>query len=421
MGYVPDPYPYDLVARMLQITSLKGLKLARSVTGRIGAGERWSRWVANTQLGNLRIWVHAASVGEGLVAEPVMVRLARSTDQTLTAIRTYTSSSAMTWPAGFPYDHGDFLPSRGVLTEMMRHFRPSMMIYPRADLWPALVERAARSGVPQIVIGGSVRGDSQRLRWPARLVTRRMVRRLATVGAVSTKDARSWERLGAPPDRIVVTGDPRDTQVLDRVSSLNWTTALSGWAGGHFILLAGSTHRTDEGHILEAAARLQGRTIIVPHEPTPATIRRIVEWCSRTGLSHTVSSAPETVPNDQSKLLIVDARGGLQDLYALASVALVGGGFDGGRVHSLSEPAAMGVPILVGPGGMSDPSANRFLQSGGVRLVKDSEGITAACQSWQHEQTRRAAGLSARAVLSAGAAAKTVQLIRHVLDQEGGV
>ncbi len=421
MGYVPDPYPYDLAPRMLQITSLNGLKLARSVTGRIGAGKRWSRWVANTQLGKLRIWVHAASVGEGLVAEPVMVRLARLTDQTLTAIRTYTSPSAMDWPAEFPYDHRDFLPSPGVLTEMMRHFMPSLIIYPRADLWPALVARAVSLGVPQVVIGGSVRRHSRRSKWPVRLMTKRMVRRLSAVCAVSPEDVPTWERLGVQPDRIVLTGDPRDTQVLDRVCSLNWMTALSRWVGQHFVLLAGSTHRADEEHVLEAATNLQGRTIIVPHEPTPATIRRLVEWCRRTGLNHTVSSVPETVPNDQTKLLIVNATGVLQDLYALASVALVGGGFDGERVHALSEPAAMGVPILVGPGASSDPFAQRFLESDGVRLVRDAEGIAAACQSWQHEQIRHAAGLRARAVLNAGAAAKTVQLIGRVLDQGGGV
>jgi len=402
---------------MLQITSLKVRKLVQSMVGQIRAGNEWSRWAAHAQLCDIRVWVHAPSVGEGLVAEPVLVRLARSVGRPLTVIRTYTSPSAANWAGGFPYDRSDFLPSPGSLSEMIRSINPSLIVYPRADLWPVLVARAADATVPQVVVGGSVRSDSRRLKWPGRRMNARMVRRITAIGAVSDADIRSWQQIGAPLARIVLTGDPRDDHVLDRISDVRWLKTLTRWSGGDFVLLAGSTHQSDEEHILKAAGRSPGRTIIVPHDPTPSTIRRLVSSCGKRGIKHTVFSPPQTPPDRNTKLLIVGPTGGLQDLYALASVAFVGGGFDGTRVHSLLEPAAMGVPILVGPGAIFDPSANRFVESGGARLVRDSDEITAACHGWQHEGTRRTAGLKARAVLSVGAAQKTVDLILRVLDR----
>src|SRR2546430_9618036 len=39
----------------------------------------------------------------------------------------------------------------------------------------------------------------------------------------------------------------------------------------------------------------------------------------------------------------------LADLYALADVAFVGGGYHRAGLHSVLEPAVYGVPVIVGP------------------------------------------------------------------------
>ena len=50
----------------------------------------------------------------------------------------------------------------------------------------------------------------------------------------------------------------------------------------------------------------------------------------------------------EGDVLIVDAMGELLDVYAVADVVVVGGGFGNG-VHNTLEPAAHGKRILVGP------------------------------------------------------------------------
>ena len=47
--------------------------------------------------------------------------------------------------------------------------------------------------------------------------------------------------------------------------------------------------------------------------------------------------------------MLVDRVGVLGDLYALADVAFVGGGFHAAGLHSVLEPAAFGAPVVFGP------------------------------------------------------------------------
>src|SRR3989449_11475400 len=48
-------------------------------------------------------------------------------------------------------------------------------------------------------------------------------------------------------------------------------------------------------------------------------------------------------------VIVLDRVGILADLYALADVACVGGGYHRAGLHSVLEPAAFGVPVVIGP------------------------------------------------------------------------
>ena len=70
----------------------------------------------------------------------------------------------------------------------------------------------------------------------------------------------------------------------------------------------------------------------------------ITRWAAgeRLALARLDEAAPET------DVVLVDRVGVLGDLYALADVAFVGGGFHNAGLHSVLEPAAFGVPVLFG-------------------------------------------------------------------------
>ena len=98
----------------------------------------------------------------------------------------------------------------------------------------------------------------------------------------------------------------------------------------------------------------------------------------------------------EGDVLIVDAMGELLDVYAVADVVVVGGGYGNG-VHNTLEPAAHGKRILVGPevGRFAEVAA---LEATGALSICDSpsalrEAIQTALQDV--EVTRRAGAKAA--------------------------
>src|SRR5439155_814146 len=65
-------------------------------------------------------------------------------------------------------------------------------------------------------------------------------------------------------------------------------------------------------------------------------------------------------------VIVVDRVGILADLYALADVAFVGGGYHRAGLHSVLEPAVFGVPVAVGPHWHMSRDATLLIERGGA-------------------------------------------------------
>jgi hypothetical protein len=93
----------------------------------------------------------------------------------------------------------------------------------------------------------------------------------------------------------------------------------------------------------------------------------------------------------------VESRGILPDLYLLADLAYVGGGFGRRGVHSVIEPAAFAVPVL-------------------TATADGGAGLARQWLAWLNDTgAARAAGLAARRGLHSGAARATVDRLLPLL------
>jgi 3-deoxy-D-manno-octulosonic-acid transferase len=121
----------------------------------------------------------------------------------------------------------------------------------------------------------------------------------------------------------------------------------------------------------------------------------------------------------ESDVIIVDRVGVLGDLYALASVAYVGGGFHAAGLHSVLEPAAFGVPVTFGPRHAGSRDALALLRAGGAAAFSDERSAVATITRWlRDESQRRSAGDEARQVVreGLGAAKRSTELVESLLD-----
>ena len=69
-------------------------------------------------------------------------------------------------------------------------------------------------------MAATVSPGSGRLRWPARALLRAGYAAVAAAAAIAEADAERLARLGVPPERIRVLGDPRFDSVAARVAAV---------------------------------------------------------------------------------------------------------------------------------------------------------------------------------------------------------
>jgi 3-deoxy-D-manno-octulosonic-acid transferase len=128
-------------------------------------------------------------------------------------------------------------------------------------------------------------------------------------------------------------------------------------------------------------------------------------------------SAPSASSAD---VVIVDRVGVLGDLYALADVAFVGGGFHSAGLHSVIEPAAFGAPVLFGPRWAGSRDARLLLNAGAAAAPPDRTGFERALRTWlQNAGERESAGARAKELVRSGlgAAERTVKLVLQLLGE----
>jgi 3-deoxy-D-manno-octulosonic-acid transferase len=402
-------------------------KLQRAIAARRDATDRLVAWGrAHRDRSRRLLWVHAPSVGEGLQARPLLEQWRRQYPQDQ-LLYTYFSPSAEPFAARLDVDFAGYLPfdSLGSAQRAIDALSPAALVFAKLDVWPQLVEVAVERAVPTAIISATLPEGSGRSGWLARAALRDAYAALTAVGAIDPDDASRLITLGVRADRITITGDTRYDQVIARTAALDRTTPL--WRvlmGTRPTVVAGSTWPSDEAVLFPAFVRLRdtvrdARLIIAPHEPTEAHLEPIQSWASAASLRAVrLSALLDGAPTRDADVVVVDRVGVLGDLYGLAQMAFVGGGFHRAGLHSVLEPAAYGVPVLFGPGGDRVRDARALSTSGGGRLVHDVESLAAALLHWcRAAGDREGAGREARALVERGRGAteRSVALLRGVM------
>jgi 3-deoxy-D-manno-octulosonic-acid transferase len=415
------------LGRLLAPLHAKGVA---ALAGRSAAEVRFREWGRTERdVGRPLVLLHAPSVGEALMAQAILERIRRHRSDAQLAF-TFFSPSAERIASQVGADVSGYLPldARDRMHAFVQELRPTVVAFVRTEIWPMLGLEAAAAGARVALINAVLGPSSSRLRPHARFLLGPAYRRLNAIGAVHADDAQRFGRFGVPPHRVSVTGDARFDQVWQRVQSidpnlpllrvLRANSAASSRPNADArrairpLLVAGSTWPVDERLILQALADMtplqRPRAILAPHEPGAAQLAHLEQNIHALGMTHVRLSTFEAAPSNHAAadILIVDRVGVLADLYAAADVAYVGGGFGTRGLHSVIEPAALGVPVLYGPRVGNAREAEELADNGGGFTVYHASDLC-----------RRIRGLSADAAVRerAGAAAR-----RWVQSRLGG-
>ena len=420
------PWTYRAAARLgaalAPAIGLVDRKLGDGHRGRRGAVARLTAWsAAHRDRRRPLAWFHAASVGEGLQAESVLLEYRRLVPDAQ-VIYTHFSPSAEPLARRLAVDSADYLPYDlpSTTDPLLAALRPNLLVFAKLDLWPELAVRAAACGVTVAMVAATVSAGSGRLRWPARALGRGGYAGGAPAGASAEAAAERLARLGVPEEDIYVLGDPRFDSVAARVGAVGADDPLLKYGAGAPTLVAGSTWPPDERVLLAAFAGIRrrhpsARLILVPHEPTVDHLANAERSAAALGLPRPVRLSAADGP---APLLVVDRVGVLSALYGAGTMAYVGGGFGRAGLHSVLEPAAWGVPVAFGPRWRESRDAALLVTADPARpLAVTARAAAALAQIWStwidDEAGRAAAGRRALDVVrrGQGAARRSAEML----------
>jgi 3-deoxy-D-manno-octulosonic-acid transferase len=375
------------------------------------------------------IWVHAVSVGE-VQASAALVRSLRARYPDIPLVlTTVTVTGAQRARALFPEGvHVRYVPYD--LPYCVRNFfdrvRPRLAVIVETELWPNLYHECGRRKVPLVLASARISPRSVgRYRLLAGLF-RETLSHGIVIAAQSASDAQRFESIGANPRRTHVTGNIKFDFELGEGLVERGRRLRAEHAPDRPVWIAGSTHEGEEEMVLDAHAQVRRHhrdalLVLVPRHPdrfdsVAALLRK------REALFVTRSRGRSARPD--TEVFLLDTVGELLDFYAASDVAFVGGSLVPIGGHNLLEPAAMRLPILLGPHNFNSEDIAALFQSvGAARVVHNAEELANEVVYLLHEpEERRRRGAAGRRALdeNRGALQRLVALIDPLVRGERG-
>lgn len=398
-------------------------KLARGLRGRRSAHEVLAAWGRRHRAPDRPLaWLHAPSVGEGLQARAVLEALQRRRPDLQSAF-THFSPSAEGLADRMPADVSAYLPWDlvGPTRRVLDALRPDALVFTKTEVWPVLVERAARRGIPSALVAATVPPGAGRLSPTARRFLGPTWARLELACAIADEDAARLVELGVPEAAVHVTGDPGIDSAAQRARAADpaepWLAPFH--ADPRPTVVAGSTWPPDEAVLLPALDRVRGevaevRAVVAPHEPGEEHVAALLEDFRSRGWTAGTLAEVERGGASGLDAVVVDRVGVLAHLYTVGMAAYVGGGFGDDGLHSVLEPAAAGLPVAFGPRHANARAAGDLLREGGAAEVDGAESLARSLQRWLTDPGAR--GYAASRAFGyidrhLGAAARTAALL----------
>lgn len=382
------------------------------------------------------IWLHCVSVGETQAARPLVKGLrtlypnCRIVVSTITLTGQHLAREVFKNDATkifyFPFDW------RWTVQRTLKAVRPTAVLMLETELWPGFLRECKRQQIPVALVNGRLSKQSFRRYRVIKKFIAKVLGCLRLAIMQTEADAARLHELGMKPERLEISGNIKfDSETMPATHSLILELRQRfNVAEGDPVILAASTHAPEETIVINSLlqlfhrSRVRPRLIIAPRHPE--RFAEVGELLKASGLSWARRSAATANSDASAEVILLDSIGELHYVYSLASIVFVGGSLSKTGGHNIIEPAAIGVPIIIGPHTYNFHSiVEAFLKSDAVLqlgAISDSAAILELADALLEllENPTRRAELGARAQnlvrKNQGATERTLQLLAPLLS-----
>lgn len=314
--------------------------------------ERFGQPPAHLEPGG--VLVHAASVGEVNACRALVLSLIKAYPDHAITVSTQTPTGS----AQVRRELGDKVSTCYIpidipwaVKRFLQRLEPALIVIIETEIWPNLFRQAQRLDIPLVMANARLSEKSASHYRLASEFIARTLQKVRWIGAQSAADQRRLVECGSNPDAVRMTGNLKFDLEVDAGFHQQGLALREHWGQSRFVLVAGSTHEEDENVVLPAFVELlkthsDALLILVPRHPERFV--RAAQLARQAGLVTELYSQAEAC-SAQAQCFVIDTIGVLMRYYASGDIAFVGGSMGDVGGHNALEPAALGVPVLMGP------------------------------------------------------------------------
>ena len=348
-----------------------------------------------------RLWLHAVSVGETVAARSLIAAFFSrfpEAELLLTCMTPTGREIGKNICEAYPGRvHQCYLPydTPELMGRFLDETQPKMGIIMETEVWPNLMAEVKTRKIPVVLANARESEKSRRMaaRFPG--VMRPAFAAFELVLAQSEEDKARLESLGAK--NVLVCGSVKFDLKPDKAQQRKAKELKAIWHRP--ILLLASTRQGEEVLFLDALEKLPKEVLIwlVPRHPQrfdeveKALIERKISYVRKTKVASLEALSADV------RVVLADTMGEMSFSSALGDVCIMGGSFGGFGSQNFIEPAAAGVPIILGPStyNFAKP-AKDALALGAAIGVKDASEAVSVAATWLSDgklSTRSAAAV----------------------------
>lgn len=320
------------------------------------------------------IWFHAASLGEYEQAVPV-IETVRNIFPGYKIVMSFFS------PSGYEIKKNSvlvdvvvYLPldTKRNAKRFLNLVHPEIALFIKYEFWPNFLKELRKREVRTLLVSGGFRKDQIFFKaygsW--------MRSYLLTFNHFFVQNQESQKLLNTIGFKnVTISGDTRFDRVFKQLAQENILDFIADFKNDSLCIVAGSTWPEDEELLIDFInnAPQEIKFIIAPHT---LKVSKIQQLRQNLKVKTILFSEKEGKNLASYQVFVIDTIGLLTKIYSYADIAYVGGAAGSTGLHNILEPAAFGIPVIIGENYSKFPEALQLKELGGLYSVKNNEELS---------------------------------------------
>jgi 3-deoxy-D-manno-octulosonic-acid transferase len=319
------------------------------------------------------IWFHAASLGEYEQGLPVIEAIKIKYPLHKIVLTFFSPSGYEVRKNNSMADITLYMPldTKSNAKNFLNAVKPEMIFFIKYEFWPNYLNEIKQQQIKTYLISGIFRENQVFFKWYGSFY-RKALQTFTFFFVQNSNSEDLLKTLGF--SNVKISGDTRFDRVTTILQQDNALDYIEEFKKDTITMVVGSSWPDDEELIIKYINETNQKVkfIIAPHNIKDNQIAALKLKIEKKVVLFSEKKDKKLVDYD---VFIIDTIGLLTKIYSYADFAYVGGGFGNPGVHNILEPAAFGIPVIIGPNFSHFAEATELVAIGGCISISNQEEL----------------------------------------------